>query len=330
MEPKLVSIVIVNYNAGSLLRHCLESIAQQTYTNWEVIVVDNASHDDSLTSIEGFERVTIIRNGENRGFAAAQNQGLRLARGAYLMPLNFDIEMTESFLEEMVKGMALSESIGSATGKLLQMLPGFERTERIYSTGHVLPDNRFPVHRGSGEIDSGQYQRIELVFGAPGAAPLYRREMLEDVAFRGQYFDEFLFTWYEDIDLDWRAYHLGWGCVYLPKAVAYHIGHPEGHAGNSFQIATTIRNRWLVILANERFERLGRRIWAMLGYELSLIRYVVLRGYGRAYVSALCQSLRLASRALEKRRWTLGRAQANRACAESLRTQQSDSQVGEA
>ena len=107
-----------------------------------------------------------------------------------------------------------------------------------------MPPNRFVLHRGANERDVGQYDYICDVFGAPGAAPLYRREMLNDIEFQGQYFDESLFTWYEDVDLDWRAKNFGWRCVYTPKAVAYHIGHPEGHGGDLWKISLQIRNRW--------------------------------------------------------------------------------------
>lgn len=311
MSPDaMVSIVIVNYNAGELLHRCLESIAWQTYPSWEVIIVDNASQDQSLRSVGQFDQVTVIRNSDNMGFAAAQNQGLGLAQGCYLMPLNFDIEMTPRFLDEMVAAMELSPTIGIVTGKLMAMSTDGRHLNTFYSAGHVMPANGHALHRGEGESDHGQYDEMCEVFGAPGAAPLYRREMLEDIAFRGQYFDESLFTWYEDVDLDWRAQRLGWRCVYTPKAVAYHLGHPEGHGGNLWQLAIGIRNRWLVVLANSDF-RAGT-VHALLRYEFSLLRYVVRNGYLSAYVNAWKQFLGLMQTALEKRRWTMQRARSRR------------------
>ncbi len=298
---KLISIVIVNYNAGTLLPRCLASIARQTYPNWEVIIVDNASRDESLRYARQFDRATVVCNADNRGFAAAQNQGLGLARGGYLMPLNFDIEMTPRFLEEMIAAMDVSPLIGTVTGKLLGMAADGAYLDTFYSTGHILPPDGYVLHRGEGERDAGQYDEMSEVFGAPGAAPLYRRDMLEDIAFRGQYFDESLFTWYEDVDLDWRAQQLGWKCLYTPKAVAYHLGHPEGHGGNMWQLAISIRNRWLVVLANSDFK--ARTLFAILGYELRLLRYVVRNGYLSAYVNAWKQFFGLMHTAVEKRRW---------------------------
>ena len=302
MSPeKLVSIVIVNYNSGELLPHCLASIARQTYPNWEIIIVDNASRDESLQYAEQCDRATVIRNSDNLGFAAAQNQGLGLAQGDYLMPLNFDIEMTPQFLEEMVAAIEVLPIIGTVTGKLLGMDADGTYLDTFYSTGHIMPPDGYVLHRGAGERDAGQYDEMGEVFGAPGAAPLYRREMLEHIAFRGQYFDESLFTWYEDVDLDWRAQRLGWKCLYTPKAVAYHAGHPEGHGGNMWQLAISIRNRWLVVLANSNFK--ARTLFAIFSYELRLLRYVLRRGYLSAYVNAWKQFFGLMHTALEKRRW---------------------------
>lgn len=306
MEPCLLSMIIVNYNAGHLLARCLRSVEAQTFGDYELLIVDNASADDSLKTAQEFPWVQTLQNERNVGFAAAQNQGMRLARGRYLMPLNFDIEMTPHFLEEMVAAIQQASTIGIVTGKLLQMSQDGERLDTIYSTGHVMPPDGYVLHRGADERDNGQYDTMCEVFGAPGAAPLYRRKMLEDIAFRGQFFDENLFTWYEDVDLDWRAKRLGWRCVYTPQAVAYHVGHPEGHGGNRWQIAISIRNRWLVVLANADFGPGDLR--AIFRYELMLIRYVLRNGYWPAYVDAWKQFFTLMSTARAKRRWTMQRA----------------------
>lgn len=308
MQPCVVSIVIVNYNAGELLSRCLRSIEAQTFQDYEIIIVDNASSDTSLEMIQATPRVKIIRNEQNIGFAAAQNQGMKLAHGQYLMPLNFDIEMTPQFLAEMVAAIQMSPNIGIVTGKLMQMGVDGQYLNVFYSTGHVLPPCRCIYHRGLGEQDVGQYDKMAEVFGASGAAPLYKREMLEDISFHGNFFDESLFTWYEDVDLDWRANTLGWKCLYTPKAIAYHIGHLEGHGGDLWKIGLQIRNRWLIILANDNFWLFSKATIAMLLYELRLGWYVLSRGYLSAYYTAFTEFFDLIPNALAKRRWTLQRA----------------------
>lgn len=309
-KDHILSIVIVNYNAGTYMEPCLRSIEAQTLTDYEVIIVDNASHDDSLQCLRQFPWVKLIKNEKNLGFAAAQNLGLRLATGRYLMPLNFDIQLTPTFFQEMVTAIESSRHLGSVTGKLMQMSPAGQLSNQFYSTGHLLPPNRFPVHRGAGEEDRGQFDQMDgNIFGCPGAAPLYRREMLDDIVFRGQYFDESLFTWYEDVDLDWRARWRGWKCAYTPRAVAFHVGHPHGLGHAPKQIAFSIRNRWLMVMADECAHCARNNKSALVKYELGLVRHVVRSGLLSSYVSAVRQFTTLRPVALEKRKHIMARAQ---------------------
>ncbi|MBC8262930.1 MAG: glycosyltransferase family 2 protein [Anaerolineales bacterium] len=308
MSSCAVSIIIVNYNAGNLLSRCMQSIEAQTFRDYEVIIVDNASTDGSLDYAEAFPGIRIVKNERNVGFAVAQNQGMRLAQGQYIMPLNFDIHLEPDFLENMVTALRGSDKIGWVCGKLMQMAPDGTHTNRIYSTGHLLPPNRFPLHRGAGEEDTGQYDHPSEVFGSPGAAPLYKREMLSDIAFRGQYFDESFFMWYEDVDLDWRARWRGWKCIYTPYAVVHHRGHPEGLGRNQKRVAVSILNRWLMVAANECPHCL-RRNWTDLGRsEVSLLRYVTLSGLLPAYLSAIRKFAALRPVVIEKRKYILARA----------------------
>lgn len=305
-EPEL-TIVIVNYNAGEYLSTCIEAIRSQTYRDYRVIVIDNASRDDSLAQIAHQPDLMVIENKQNIGFAAAQNQGMRLATGRYMMALNFDILMTPTFLEELIKAIDSFPDIGAVSGKLLRMTPAGKSTNEIDNTGLLLSRRRFPVHRGGDEIDDGQYGESDLVFGVMGAAALYRREMLEDIAYKGQYFDESYFMWYEDIDLDWRARLRGWKCCYIPNAVAYHVGDPHGHGRSKFGSQTSMRNRWRMILTNESKRDLWRNAPWLLLEEFALLRHVIWNGLLREYVVAgrsLAESL---PEVMAKRRWVQSR-----------------------
>lgn len=307
-SPPLVSIVIVNYNAGDFLRRCLTYIMAQTYSAWEVIIVDNASQDDSLAQVKGLDRVTVVRNRSNVGFAVGQNQGLHAARGAYLMPLNFDIRMTPTFLAELTAILDAEPQVGSACGKLLRMTPDWEPTQEIDTTGLLMSRSLAPMSRGHGELDHGQFDHRPLIFGAQGAAPLYRREMLEDIAFEGQYFDERFFMWYEDVDLDWRAYLRGWQCHFVPTAVAYHQGHPDTNRQTPFHVRTTVRNRWLMLLTNLAGDEL-RGCWASwLKYEIGQLRHVIRIGRLPAYLAVVRELLTHRDYIVRKRRWVRSRA----------------------
>lgn len=289
MTPQ-VSIIIVNFNSGDYLPKCLSSIEAQTlYPEIEVILVDNASSDQSMAHLAAFPRVRVVRNPVNRGFAGGQNDGLSIARGRFLMPLNFDIELEPHFVERMVAALEQNRAAGSVCGKLMQISPDGHRSDRFYSTGHLLPPDRFPLHRGAGETDCGQYDKPSQIFGAPGAAPLYRRAMMEDIAYIDRFYDETFFTWYEDVDVDWRARWRGWQCLYEPGAVAHHVGGVSTNARSEFYITTTIRNRWMMIAADEcpHCRRDNRR--ALFAYELGLLRYVTRAGRLAAYGSAVSQ-----------------------------------------
>jgi GT2 family glycosyltransferase len=286
----LISIVIVNYNSGGWLRRCLSYVAQQTYPNWEVIIVDNASQDNSLALIHDYDRVTIIRNQENRGFAAAQNQGIAAAGGGFVIALNFDLFMSPNYLQELVEALNKAPEAGWASGKLLNMTPDRQKLETIYAAGHIFARDRFAFLRGGGETDQGQYDQQVLVFGAPGAAVMYKREMIADISFNGQFFDEHLFTWYEDVDVDWRASRAGWRCLYVPTAIAYHVGHvgeEYREPYKSWRAVYGIRNRWLVMGANEAISSLRKDFRHLIRYELSSLLFVFRSGLIKAYFKAL-------------------------------------------
>jgi GT2 family glycosyltransferase len=306
-KSPVVSIIIVNFNAGNLLKQCLITIYKQTFTDYEIIIVDNASADDSLKEIQDGRSVTIIHNDHNLGFASAQNQGMGIARGCYLMPLNFDVALCPTFLHEMVSALETSDRVGAVSGKLLRLNPDGSPTKQIDNAGLLLPRNRFPLHRGANEIDNGQFDEPVLVFGAMGAAALYRRDMLEDVAYLGQFFDESYFMWYEDIDLDWRSRLLGWDCLYTPRAVAYHIRDVHGHGHSRFGAEVSIRNRWLAIVANECARCFFMNAPWLVAEEIALFRYVVQRGWLSVYRRALIEFIRKLPEAIKKRLYVRGR-----------------------
>ncbi len=304
----LVSVVIVNYNSACLLKPCLASIQSQSLQDYEIIVVDNASGDDSMVHAETFGHAHTIYNPTNFGFAAGQNLGIQHAKGAYVLALNFDIRLEPDFLANMIEIMYSCPDAGTVSGKLLRMTPKGEVTNIIDNAGLLLPSNRLPIHRGKGQVDVGQFDGVEAVFGAMGAAALYRREMLDDIAYRKQYFDETFFTWYEDIDLDWRGRMRGWQCVYTPNAVAYHIGDPQGHRGSPFHTAMTVRNRWLMIVANEDHNSLYRNRLHLAAEEVALLRYAIRSRLLLPYVSAVRSFGLFLPSVLEKRKWVQNRA----------------------
>jgi len=221
-----VSVTVVTYNSGRFIRRCLESVLEQRYPNLEVIVIDNASTDGTADILELFEgRCSVVYNEENIGFAAAQNQAIAMARGAWVLTLNPDLLLLPDFVESLMDTAETAPEAGTLCGKLLMMDASFEIPDQrvVDSTGIYFTPMLRHLDRGCLETYNGHYRDYEYVFGATAAAACYRRAMIDDVSVDGEFFDSDFFTYREDADVAWRAQLLGWKCVYDPNACGYHV-----------------------------------------------------------------------------------------------------------
>jgi GT2 family glycosyltransferase len=258
-DPLPVAVVIVSWNCSRYLADCLTSLRRLTPPPKEIIVVDNASTDDSAQIVrKGFPEVRLIEAGDNLGFCRANNLGIAATRARFVLVLNPDTRLRPGFLTELFPAFE-DPAVGIASGKLLRF---DERT--LDSCGQLLARSRQPVDRGYGVDDRGQYDADAEVFGACGAAALYRRAMLDAIADPDEtFFDETFFAFYEDLDLAWRARRAGWRAVYRYRAVGLHArggtSRPRGWLtrlaamlGRSPEIRYHIvKNRYLTILRND-------------------------------------------------------------------------------
>ena len=212
----LVSTVVVNWNRADLMGACLRSLAAQRFQDFEVIVVDNGSTDGSLDLLRSreFSHIRRIENTENRGFCAANNQGLAVARGEYVALLNNDAEAEPPWLGELVDAIRNRKDVGMAASKILV----YEDPTTIDKVGHLIFPDGQNRGRGTGERDRGQYDQLEEVAWPDGSAALYRKAMLEQIGG----FDEDFFAYADDAELGLRAQIAGWRCLYVPTAVVNH------------------------------------------------------------------------------------------------------------
>lgn len=264
---KAISIIIVNFNGKKYLPACLDAVRNQDFKDIEVVVADNGSHDDSCDIVKDvFRDAKVILNGANIGFPAGMNVGIRNATGKYVFALNFDCVLEPDFLGKLVHELDIRDDFGSACGKIYRMSGDFEKSNVIDSTGHLMIDGG-PGRRGRDAEDAGQFQQPEIVFGAPGNAALYKREMLDGVAFNGEWYDESFFLNLEDIDLDWRANIFGWKCLYFPGSVCHHVtmasykSVPEKKSGRLAALATV--NRRLMAIKNDSPTRAADAFFTM-------------------------------------------------------------------
>ena len=310
----MVAIAVVTYNSASFIRRCLEYVFEQDYSPYEVIVIDNASQDSTPAILREFEsRIRAVYNRENVGFAAGQNQAIALTQAAWILTLNPDTRLARDFLSRLVEAGEADPSAGSVCGKLLAMSPDFAPLpEPVFdSTGIYFTPNQRHFDRGSRQPDRGQYERVEYVFGATGAACLYRRAMIEDISIDGEFFDPDFFAYREDADVAWRAQLLGWKCLYTPLARAHHVRSvlPVNRRSVSPVVNMhSVKNRWLLRIKNMTGP-LYRRYWLAITWrDLVVVAGCLLREFSS--LRAFLLLARAWPRAWKKRRIIMQRRRA--------------------
>jgi GT2 family glycosyltransferase len=239
----LISVVVVNWNRKELLHACLSSLGRQRDASFETIVVDNGSSDGSAEMAESEFGACVIRNRENRGFCAANNQGIAAARGEFIALLNNDAEAEPEWLAALERACASHPEVGMAASKVLV----WEDPARIDKAGHLIFPDGQNRGRGTGALDQGQYDREEEVLWPDGCAAMYRKKMLDEIGG----FDEDFFAYGDDAELGLRARIAGWRCVYTPRAVVrHHRGSTLGR-DSGWRLKLIERNR--VLLAVKLF-----------------------------------------------------------------------------
>lgn len=263
-----VAVTIVTFNSAKFIANCLRYVFEQDYPKLSVVVVDNASSDESVSEVLRFgERVRLIRSGKNLGFSGGHNLAIRSVTSDWVLSLNPDVRLTRGFISALVQAGQEDDRTGVVCGKLLSMGDDFSipKQATFDSTGIFMTPALRHFDRGSRTADKGQWDRDEYVFGATGAAALYRRRMIADVSYAGgEFFDEDFFAYREDADVAWRAQLLAWRCRYTPRAVAYHVRSvlPTNRADVSADINMhSVKNRFLLRVKNAT-PGLYRRFWA--------------------------------------------------------------------
>ena len=302
----LVSVTIVTYNSGRFIRRCLESVLDQRYPAIELIVIDNASSDGTADILELFEdRCRVVRNEENLGFAAAQNQAIAISSGEWVLTLNPDVLLLPNFISTLMKSAGSAPSLGTLCGKLLMMDASFRIPDRavVDSTGIYFTPMMRHLDRGCLATDNGHYLKHEYVFGATAAAACYRREMIEDVSVDGEFFDSDFFTYREDADVAWRAQLLGWKCLYVPDALGYHVRklRPGMRRLLPAEINMhSVKNRFLMRLKNITPGVYLRNFIPVTLRDLGIVAYCLL--LERSSLKAFYLFSRDIGRVMEKRR----------------------------
>ena len=285
MNP-LVSVLVLYYRQREYVQPCLDALSRQTYPNIEIFFVDNGSKDGALDDVRSrYPDIQVIGNPCNLYFSKAHNIAIRKCRGEHVMPFNTDVIATQTYVQQMVETMELDPRAGMVSGKLLRADRNLRPLDPpvLDSTGMWFSPELRHFDRGAEEKDQEQYGLIEYIFGPSGAAPLYRRAMLEDIAFQGEYFDEDFVIYREDADLAWRAQLLGWKGIYTPSAVAFHmraVRPSDSRRKISPEMNMhSVKNRFLMRIKNQTWRNAFRFLLPTLWRDVQVIGYVILH-YG--------------------------------------------------
>jgi len=214
-ENPLVSVIVLNYNAGELLLNCIESIKKSAYKNLEIIVVDNISTDKSQKICkEKYPDIKLIQNDENFGYCEGNNIGIRKAKGDFIMILNPDTIVEPNCIRELIFA---HEKLGE--GLYQPKILSLNEKQVLQSTGNMLHVFGFGFAKDKGRKDEGVDEEIKKIGYASGTCLFTSRNVLEKVGL----LDSFLFLYHDDLDLGWRASQIGINSYYVPKSKIYHV-----------------------------------------------------------------------------------------------------------
>lgn len=278
-----VSIVIPNYNGENYILDCIASIYDQIDNKRDIIIVDNHSTDRSIHMIqEHYPDITLIRNDENIGFAAAVNQGIRASKAEFIILLNNDAFARKGFVEALYRSISADPNIFSVAAKMLRHSePGI-----IDNAGDELTIFGWAYKSGDGR-PSEEFNKPRQIFSACAGAAIYRRQTFEEIG----YFDERFFAYLEDVDIGFRANLHGYRNMFCPEAEVEHIGSATtGSKYNDFKVRISARNNvWLLKKNLSTGMFLLNVLFFLVGFLIKVL-FFSFNGYGRSYLKGLWEA----------------------------------------
>ncbi len=233
------SVVIPTYNGVRFLPTVLDALQAQTFRDFEVIIIDDASSDDTVAMVErDYAGVRVLVNRHNAGFVRSCNTAADAALGQFVVLLNNDTEPEPTWLAELAKAICANPQAAVITSKLLL----YSHRTTLHTTGDQLGVDGLPRNRGVWEEDKGQYDGQVAVFSGCGAATAYRKAVWQ--ALGG--FDDDFWMYVEDVDFSFRARLAGWETVFVPGARVYH--HLSASGGDTLSSYYVGRNTiWMIV-----------------------------------------------------------------------------------
>lgn len=278
-----ISIIIPNYNGAKYLKICIESLHKQIFKDYELIIIDNASSDESVNIIESYDNIKLIKLDKNYGFDRAVNEGIKIAKGEYVILLNNDTEADEEWLSNLVKCIEKDENIFSCSSKMIRY---YER-DKIDDAGDGYNILGWAYKRGDGSA-ADKYKKDEEIFSSCAGAAIYRKKIFDEIG----YFDEEYFAYIEDIDISYRAKIFGYKNIYCSDAIIYHMASAtSGSKYNAFKARLISRNNIYTIYKNmPTLQILVNLPLILSGIAIKFIFYYK-KGLGKEYSQGIIEAI---------------------------------------
>lgn len=284
-----VSVVIPNYNGIAYLEECLVSLQGQEGADFEVILVDNGSKDESVSFVQQkFPWVRIKKLAENYGFCRAVNEGIKMSRSPYVILLNNDTAVCEGFIKALLEEIKKYPSCFSVQAKML--VP--DAPDTVDDAGNFYCALGWAFARGKGKPEI-HYQKPDRIFASCAAAAIYRRSILKEIGL----FDEQHFAYLEDVDIGYRARLCGYENRFTPRAAVYHYGSAtSGSRYNEFKIRYSSRNNIYVIYKNMPLWQILLNAPLLAAGFCIKWAFFSLKGYGKEYLKGILGGIRTAGK----------------------------------
>ena len=288
----LISIVILNYNAGNLLIDCVDSIQKSNYKKFEIIVVDNISKDKSHKKCkEKFPDIKLIENSENLGYCEGNNVGLRVTNGEFVVILNPDTIVDPSWLSELLYAYRKNGD-GIYQPKFLASTDH----SMLLSTGNMIQIFGFGYSRAKGDIDKKQYENFEKINFASGTCIFTSKKIIEEIGL----FESFLFAFHDDFELCWRGALIGINSFYVPSAIVYHPIEGYSFKWSPLKFKLLERNRKYCLLTLYSRSTFYKMIPGLLLVDIAVLFFYLSKGLGKMKIEADIEILKNLGKINEK------------------------------
>lgn len=292
-----VSVIIPNWNGEELLKDCLPSLKKQTFSDFEVVVVDNGSTDGSVRYIKkNFPEIKLVELSQNTGFAPAVNLGIKICVGEYIILLNNDTKVDKHFIEYLVKAADKHPEVGMVAAKMLN----FYNPDIIDSVGDYIDSVGHANNIGMGEKDGSLFNNAGYIFLVTGGGSLIKREVFENVGF----LDEYYFAYMEDVDFGLRAQMQGFKAWFEPKAIVYHKHKATSSKIRPFAEYLQFRNMTATIIKDFPTEFIfsGLNLLKIILVNLNTLLFFIKRGLWKEGIKAELYIIFHFSRLLKERK----------------------------